>query len=35
VHLDALASIDLVPAQLKDFILANRTALLAEVGLLP
>ena len=30
---DALASIDLRPAELKDFILANRTALLAEAGL--
>ncbi len=32
---DALAGIDLVPAELKDFILANRIALLAEVGLVP
>jgi ADP-ribose pyrophosphatase YjhB (NUDIX family) len=32
---DGLAGVDLVPAELKDFILANRTALLAEVGLLP
>lgn len=30
---DGLADIDLVPADLKDFILANRAALLAEVGL--
>jgi ADP-ribose pyrophosphatase YjhB (NUDIX family) len=29
---DALAGIDLRPAELKDFILANRTALLAEAG---
>jgi 8-oxo-dGTP pyrophosphatase MutT (NUDIX family) len=30
---DGLANIDLVPAALKDFILTNRAALLAEVGL--
>ena len=32
---DALADIDLKPAELKEFILANRAALLAEVGLAP
>jgi ADP-ribose pyrophosphatase YjhB (NUDIX family) len=32
---DALADIDLKPAELKEFILANRVALLAEVGLVP
>jgi ADP-ribose pyrophosphatase YjhB (NUDIX family) len=32
---DALADIDLKPAELKGFILANRVALLAEVGLMP
>ena len=32
---DALADIDLIPAQLKEFILVNRIALLAEVGLVP
>jgi ADP-ribose pyrophosphatase YjhB (NUDIX family) len=31
---DALAAIDLRPPELKDFILANREALLAEAGLL-
>ena len=31
---DGLAGVDLVPAELKDFILANRAALLAEVGLI-
>jgi ADP-ribose pyrophosphatase YjhB (NUDIX family) len=30
---DALASIDLKPGELKDFILANREALLAEAGI--
>jgi hypothetical protein len=30
---DALADINLKPAELKEFILANRVALLAEVGL--
>jgi ADP-ribose pyrophosphatase YjhB (NUDIX family) len=32
---DALADIDLKPAELKEFILANRVALLAEAGLIP
>jgi ADP-ribose pyrophosphatase YjhB (NUDIX family) len=32
---DALADVDLKPAELKEFILANRVALLAEVGLVP
>jgi ADP-ribose pyrophosphatase YjhB (NUDIX family) len=32
---DALADINLKPAELKEFILANRVALLAEVGLVP
>jgi ADP-ribose pyrophosphatase YjhB (NUDIX family) len=32
---DALADIDLKPAELKEFILANRVALLAEIGLVP
>jgi ADP-ribose pyrophosphatase YjhB (NUDIX family) len=32
---DALADIDLKPAELKEFILVNRIALLAEVGLVP
>ena len=32
---DALAGIDLKPAELKEYILANRIALLAEVGLVP
>ena len=32
---DDLASVDLKPAALKEFILANRVALLAEVGLVP
>lgn len=31
----ALADIDLRPAELRDFILANRVALLAEAGLIP
>jgi 8-oxo-dGTP pyrophosphatase MutT (NUDIX family) len=31
---EALAGVDLVPAELKDFILGNRAALLAEVGLI-
>jgi ADP-ribose pyrophosphatase YjhB (NUDIX family) len=33
LHADALVGIDLKPPELKDFILANRTALLAEAGL--
>ncbi len=33
LYSDALADVDLKPAELKDFILANRTALLAEAGL--
>jgi hypothetical protein len=32
---DALADIDLRPAELKDFIVANKIALLDEVGLAP